>query len=136
MRDSVCVAGLRGVWCAAYGRTHTVCRLACVTDHVMDTRAVCVAGFIVHNRLILTNAHVVADSTYVLVKRHGSGTKYRAGEQLLVFPRVESPGNSKTWVDRLCGDRPCVGHSSQHLMHTRVNMHRSRGKVSVHWLVP
>ncbi|MEW5297330.1 MAG: hypothetical protein WDW36_000546 [Sanguina aurantia] len=38
-------------------------------------------GFIVHNRLILTNAHVVADSTYVLVKRHGSGTKYRADVQ-------------------------------------------------------
>ncbi len=32
-------------------------------------------GFVVHDRLILTNAHVVADSTYVLVKRHGSGTK-------------------------------------------------------------
>lgn len=37
-------------------------------------------GFVVHDRLILTNAHVVADSTYVLVKRHGSGTKYRAGQ--------------------------------------------------------
>ncbi len=36
-------------------------------------------GFVVHDRLILTNAHVVADATYVLVKRHGSGTKYRAG---------------------------------------------------------
>ena len=36
-------------------------------------------GFVAHDRLILTNAHVVADSTYVLVKRHGSGTKYRAG---------------------------------------------------------
>lgn len=36
-------------------------------------------GFVVHDRLILTNAHVVADSTYVLVKRHGSGTKFKAG---------------------------------------------------------
>jgi S1-C subfamily serine protease len=36
-------------------------------------------GFVVHDRLILTNAHVVADATYVLVKRHGSGTKFRAG---------------------------------------------------------
>ncbi|GLI61623.1 hypothetical protein VaNZ11_004041 [Volvox africanus] len=38
-------------------------------------------GFMVHDRLILTNAHVVADATYVLVKRHGSGTKYRADVQ-------------------------------------------------------
>ncbi|KXZ41883.1 hypothetical protein GPECTOR_252g630 [Gonium pectorale] len=38
-------------------------------------------GFVVHDRLILTNAHVVADATYVLVKRHGSGTKYRADVQ-------------------------------------------------------
>ena len=36
-------------------------------------------GFVVHGRLILTNAHVVSDSTYVLVKRHGSGSKYKAG---------------------------------------------------------
>ncbi len=34
-----------------------------------------------HDRLIITNAHVVADSTYVLVKRHGSGTKYKAEVQ-------------------------------------------------------
>ncbi|KAG2493576.1 hypothetical protein HYH03_008095 [Edaphochlamys debaryana] len=38
-------------------------------------------GFVIHDRLILTNAHVVADATYVLVKRHGSGTKYRADVQ-------------------------------------------------------
>jgi S1-C subfamily serine protease len=36
-------------------------------------------GFVIRDRLILTNAHVVADQTYVTVKRHGSGTKYRAG---------------------------------------------------------
>jgi hypothetical protein len=35
---------------------------------------------VVKDRLILTNAHVVADQTYVTVKRHGSGAKYRAGE--------------------------------------------------------
>eukprot|EP00879_Flechtneria_rotunda_P025705 GHRR01027342.1.p1 GENE.GHRR01027342.1~~GHRR01027342.1.p1 ORF type:complete len:465 (+),score=120.89 GHRR01027342.1:586-1980(+) len=35
-------------------------------------------GFVIRDRLILTNAHVVADQTYVTVKRHGSGTKYRA----------------------------------------------------------
>ncbi|KAF6257274.1 trypsin-like cysteine/serine peptidase domain-containing protein [Scenedesmus sp. NREL 46B-D3] len=35
-------------------------------------------GFVIRHRLILTNAHVVADQTYVTVKRHGSGTKYRA----------------------------------------------------------
>lgn len=38
-------------------------------------------GFVTHDRLVLTNAHVVADSTYVLVKRHGSGTKYKAEVQ-------------------------------------------------------
>eukprot|EP00955_Chlamydomonas_euryale_P090597 364557-Chlamydomonas_euryale.AAC.9 len=38
-------------------------------------------GFVVHNRMILTNAHVIADSTYVLVKRHGSGTKFKAEVQ-------------------------------------------------------
>ena len=35
-------------------------------------------GFVIRGRLILTNAHVVADQTYITVKRHGSGTKYRA----------------------------------------------------------
>ncbi|GBF95989.1 protease Do-like mitochondrial [Raphidocelis subcapitata] len=35
-------------------------------------------GFVIRDRLILTNAHVVADQTYITVKRHGSGTKYRA----------------------------------------------------------
>lgn len=36
-------------------------------------------GFVVRDRLIMTNAHVVADQTYVTVKRHGSSTKYTAG---------------------------------------------------------
>lgn len=38
------------------------------------------SGFVIRDRLILTNAHVVADHTYVAVKRHGSGTKHRAGK--------------------------------------------------------
>lgn len=38
-------------------------------------------GFVVRDRLLMTNAHVVADQTYVTVKRHGSSTKYTAGEQ-------------------------------------------------------
>jgi S1-C subfamily serine protease len=37
-------------------------------------------GFVVRDGMILTNAHVVADQTYVAVKRHGSGMKYRAGK--------------------------------------------------------
>jgi S1-C subfamily serine protease len=37
-------------------------------------------GFVIRDRLIMTNAHVVADQTYVTVKRHGSSTKYTAGE--------------------------------------------------------
>jgi hypothetical protein len=35
---------------------------------------------VVRDRLLMTNAHVVADQTYVTVKRHGSSTKYTAGE--------------------------------------------------------
>ncbi|GFH06045.1 trypsin family [Haematococcus lacustris] len=38
-------------------------------------------GFVIHDRLILTNAHCIADATYVTVKRHGSGTRYRAHVQ-------------------------------------------------------
>lgn len=81
MQGSVCVAELRESWYAAYSGICAVCLLARVTDSVTNIHALRVTGFIVHNRLILTNAHVVADSTYVLVKRHGSGTKYRAGKQ-------------------------------------------------------
>jgi S1-C subfamily serine protease len=42
-------------------------------------------GFVIRDKLILTNAHVVADQTYVTVKRHGSGTKYRAGAPAAVW---------------------------------------------------
>jgi hypothetical protein len=36
-------------------------------------------GFVLRDNLIVTNAHVIADSTYVTVKRHGSGSRFRAG---------------------------------------------------------
>lgn len=36
------------------------------------------SGFVIPGKKILTNAHVVADSTFVLVRKHGSPTKYRA----------------------------------------------------------
>ncbi|KAK9139002.1 hypothetical protein Sjap_009596 [Stephania japonica] len=36
------------------------------------------SGFLISGRRILTNAHVVADHTFVLVRKHGSSTKYRA----------------------------------------------------------
>ncbi|CAN6447411.1 unnamed protein product [Victoria cruziana] len=39
------------------------------------------SGFIICGRRILTNAHVVADHTFVLVRKHGSPTKYRAQVQ-------------------------------------------------------
>lgn len=39
------------------------------------------SGFIIPGRRILTNAHVVADYTFVLVRKHGSPTKYRAEVQ-------------------------------------------------------
>lgn len=38
-------------------------------------------GFVISGRRILTNAHVVADHTFVLVRKHGSPTKYRAHVQ-------------------------------------------------------
>jgi len=40
-----------------------------------------VAGFVIPGRRIVTNAHVVADHTFVLVRKHGSPTKYRAEVQ-------------------------------------------------------
>lgn len=36
------------------------------------------AGFVIPGKKILTNAHVVADHSFVLVRKHGSPTKYRA----------------------------------------------------------
>ncbi|KAL3838492.1 hypothetical protein ACJIZ3_023083 [Penstemon smallii] len=39
------------------------------------------SGFVISGRRILTNAHVVADHTFVLVRKHGSPTKYRAQVQ-------------------------------------------------------
>ena len=40
-----------------------------------------VAGFVIPGRRIVTNAHVVADHTFVLVRKHGSPTKYKAEVQ-------------------------------------------------------
>ncbi|KAK2999534.1 hypothetical protein RJ639_024581 [Escallonia herrerae] len=37
--------------------------------------------FVIPGKRILTNAHVVADHTFVLVRKHGSPTKYRAEVQ-------------------------------------------------------
>ncbi|XP_073118013.1 protease Do-like 10, mitochondrial [Elaeis guineensis] len=39
------------------------------------------SGFVLPGRRILTNAHVVADHTFVLVRKHGSPTKYKAEVQ-------------------------------------------------------
>ncbi|KAH0471045.1 hypothetical protein IEQ34_000768 [Dendrobium chrysotoxum] len=39
------------------------------------------SGFVIPGRQILTNAHVVADHTFVLVRKHGSPTKYKAEVQ-------------------------------------------------------
>ncbi|XP_058101908.1 protease Do-like 10, mitochondrial isoform X2 [Magnolia sinica] len=41
------------------------------------------SGFVLPGRRILTNAHVVADHTFVLVRKHGSPTKYRAEVQAI-----------------------------------------------------
>jgi S1-C subfamily serine protease len=42
-------------------------------------------GFVIdtEKKLILTNAHVVSDQVFVMVKRQGSSTKYRALVQVL-----------------------------------------------------
>ncbi|XP_057962317.1 protease Do-like 10, mitochondrial [Malania oleifera] len=40
-----------------------------------------IKGFVIFGRRILTNAHVVADHAFVLVRKHGSPTKYRAKVQ-------------------------------------------------------
>ncbi|KAL3654007.1 Protease Do-like 10, mitochondrial [Castilleja foliolosa] len=39
------------------------------------------SGFVISGRRILTNAHVVADHTFVLVRKHGSPIRYRAEVQ-------------------------------------------------------
>ncbi|XP_072966078.1 protease Do-like 10, mitochondrial [Typha angustifolia] len=39
------------------------------------------SGFVLPGRRIVTNAHVVADHTFVLVRKHGSPTKYKAEVQ-------------------------------------------------------
>ncbi|KAK9292197.1 hypothetical protein L1049_020159 [Liquidambar formosana] len=39
------------------------------------------SGFVIPGKRILTNAHVVADHTFLLVRKHGSPTKYRAKVQ-------------------------------------------------------
>jgi hypothetical protein len=36
------------------------------------------SGFVIAGQRILTNAHVVANQTFVLVRKHGTSTKYRA----------------------------------------------------------
>ncbi|XP_077226653.1 protease Do-like 10, mitochondrial isoform X2 [Tasmannia lanceolata] len=41
------------------------------------------SGFVLQGRRILTNAHVVADHTFVLVRKHGSPTKYKANVQAI-----------------------------------------------------
>ncbi|XP_060206459.1 protease Do-like 10, mitochondrial [Lycium barbarum] len=44
-------------------------------------RETAASGFVIRGKRILTNAHVVADHTFVLVRKHGSPTKYRATVQ-------------------------------------------------------
>ncbi|CAL9136007.1 unnamed protein product [Musa acuminata var. zebrina] len=39
------------------------------------------SGFVIPGRRIVTNAHVVSDHTFVLVRKHGSPTKYKAEVQ-------------------------------------------------------
>lgn len=71
-------------------------------------------GFIISGKKILTNAHVIADHTFVLVRKHGSPTKYRAEVQAvghecdLAILVVDS---EEFWKDTNClelGDIPIL----------------------------
>ncbi|KGN61234.1 protease Do-like 10, mitochondrial [Cucumis sativus] len=72
------------------------------------------SGFIISGKKILTNAHVIADHTFVLVRKHGSPTKYRAEVQAvghecdLAILVVDS---EEFWKDTNClelGDIPIL----------------------------
>ncbi|XP_022965463.1 protease Do-like 10, mitochondrial [Cucurbita maxima] len=72
------------------------------------------SGFIISGKKILTNAHVVADHTFVLVRKHGSPTKYRA-EVLAVGHECDLAilvvNSEEFWEDTNClelGDIPIL----------------------------
>lgn len=71
-------------------------------------------GFIISGKKILTNAHVVADHTFVLVRKHGSPTKYRAEVQAVGHEcdlAILVVNNEEFWEDTNClelGDIPIL----------------------------
>ncbi|KAK1557684.1 hypothetical protein Q3G72_029544 [Acer saccharum] len=72
------------------------------------------SGFAIPGRKILTNAHVVADNTFVLIRKHGSPTKYRASVQAvghecdLAILVVESQEFWEGMKFLELGDIPCL----------------------------
>ncbi|KAL0322248.1 UNVERIFIED_CONTAM: Protease Do-like 10, mitochondrial [Sesamum calycinum] len=70
------------------------------------------SGFIISGRKILTNAHVVADHTFVLVRKHGSPNKYKAEVQAVGHEcdlAILVVGNEEFWEGMNClelGDIP------------------------------
>ncbi|KAK4380788.1 Protease Do-like 10, mitochondrial [Sesamum angolense] len=70
------------------------------------------SGFIISGRRILTNAHVVADHTFVLVRKHGSPNKYKAEVQAVGHEcdlAILVVGNEEFWEGTNClelGDIP------------------------------
>ncbi|KAJ3678120.1 hypothetical protein LUZ60_001923 [Juncus effusus] len=72
------------------------------------------SGFVLPNRRILTNAHVVADHTFVLVRKHGSPTKYKAEVEAIGHEcdlALLSVSNEEFWQGMNClelGDIPLL----------------------------
>ncbi|XP_022149944.1 protease Do-like 10, mitochondrial [Momordica charantia] len=72
------------------------------------------SGFIISGKKILTNAHVVADHTFVLVRKHGSPTKYRAEVQAVGHEcdlAILVVNSEEFWEDTNClelGDIPIL----------------------------
>lgn len=75
-------------------------------------REVTGSGFVVSGNRIITNAHVVADQTFVMVRKHGSPIKYRAyveavGHECdLALLRVEEPSFWDSMYPLEFGDIP------------------------------
>ncbi|CAN1162612.1 Protease Do-like 10, mitochondrial [Linum perenne] len=75
------------------------------------------SGFAIPGKRILTNAHVVADHTFVMVRKHGSPTKYKAQVQVvghecdLAVLLVENDEFWEGMTSLELGEVPCLQES-------------------------
>ncbi|CAN0881955.1 Protease Do-like 10, mitochondrial [Linum grandiflorum] len=75
------------------------------------------SGFAIPGKRILTNAHVVADHTFVMVRKHGSPTKYKAQVQVvghecdLAVLVVENDEFWEGMTSLELGEVPCIQES-------------------------